>query len=298
LNKGKWFVIACIPAYNEESTIAKVILETMKYVDKIIVCNDGSTDMTGEIAEKLGALVITHERNLGYGAAISDLFKEARKINADIVVTLDADGQHDPNDIPRLIKPIIEGEADIVIGSRFLTRESREEVPNYRKIGIKAITEIVKKASFEEITDAQSGFRAYNKKTLELIQLVEQGMGVSTEMLLKAKSKGLRVREVPIIVKYGKKPRRNPVIHWLDVTLSTIKFMSIRHPLIFYGIPGVIALLTALVFWIWTLQIFTTTRQIVTNIALIAIGATIVGLMLLTTAMILWVLVSLIKERS
>jgi glycosyltransferase involved in cell wall biosynthesis len=91
---NKPFIIACIPAYNEEKTIAKVIIKTQKYVDKVIVCDDGSKDMTSEIAERLGAIVIKHERNMGKGEALRNLFKKAIELNADIVITLDGDGQH------------------------------------------------------------------------------------------------------------------------------------------------------------------------------------------------------------
>ena len=292
----KPFIIAGIPAYNEERNIARVIIETAKYVDKVIVCDDGSSDLTGEIAEKLGAIVIRHERNLGYGAAISSIFKKAKELNPDIMVTLDADLQHNPSEIPKIIKPIVDGEADIVIGSRFLRREDKEKVPRYRRIGIKIITKLSKTVTYKDITDAQSGYRAYNRKAIKLITPVEQDMGVSTEILVKAKENKLRIKEIPITISYYEKSRKNPFIHGLDVILSTIKHLSIRHPLMFYGIPGFLALLISVVFWIWTLQIFAATRQVITNITLIAIGATIVGLMLLTTAIILWVLVSLIRE--
>ena len=291
-------IVACIPAYNEEHTIAKVVLKTMKYVDEVIVCDDGSTDMTGEIAERLGAMVIRHERNRGYGATIVSLFRRARELGADVMVTLDADGQHNPDDIPRLVKPIIDGEADIVIGSRFLDDESKELVPKYRRAGIKAITSLSKAFSYNKLSDAQSGFRAYSKRALELLKPTEQGMGVSTEILIKASRFNLNVVEVPVKITYDKySSTHNPVRHGLEVVLSTIKHYSINHPLIFYGLPGFLALLVAVFFWLWTLQVFTVTRQISTNMTLIAIGATMVGLVLLTTATILWVMISIIREK-
>jgi len=123
-------------------------------------------------------------------------------------------------------------------------------------------------------------------------------MGASTEILIKAKDGNLKIIEVPIKINYDKdSSTQNPVSHGMDVILSTVKQMSMRRPLLFYGIPGFTSLLVALFFWVWTIQIFAATRQIVTNIALIAIAATIVGLMLLTTAVILWVLVSIIREK-
>ena len=297
--KNKPFVVACIPAFNEERSIARVVLEARRYVDRVIVCDDGSTDMTGEIAEALGAFVVRHERNMGYGAAICSLFREAFKIGADIAVTLDGDGQHNPADIPKLVKPLMDDRGDIVIGSRFLKEANSIGVPKYRRVGIKFITRLASGVSFEGLTDAQSGFRAYNRRALKtLVHVSEMGMGVSTEILLKAKEAGLRVVEVPVEIKYGEKSStHNPLIHGLDVVLSTVKHLSMKRPLIFYGVPGFCALLVALFFWLWTLKIFTVTRGISTNIALIALGATLVGLMLMTTAIILWVLISVLRER-
>jgi len=295
----KHTIIAAIPALDKEETIAKIVIKSMMHVDRVIVCDDGSRDMTGEIAEKLGAEVIRHERNLGYGAALASLFERTREIGADVLVILDADAQHNPEDIPRLVKPVLDDEADIVVGSRLLG-EGGKEVPKGRRFGIKAITRLVDAASYKELTDAQSGFRAYSRKAIMLITPTEQGMGVSTEILLKAKEKGLRIKEIPIKVNYDvEKPSTlNPLYHGLDVVLSTLKHISIRRPLLFYGVPGIIALLTAIVFWVWTFQIFAATRQVATNMALVAIAATIVGLMLLTTAVILWVLVSVISARD
>ena len=294
----KGLVVACIPAYNEERTIARVVVEAQRYVDKVVVCDDGSTDLTGEIARRLGAEVIRHERNMGYGAALSSLFKAARELDASAMVVLDADLQHNPCDIPRLLSPVVRGEADIVIGSRFLGKEVG--VPKYRGLGIRLITNFARGVSYGEITDAQSGFRAYSRRAINSITPSEQGMGASTEILLKAKEIGLRVVEVPIRISYDveKPSTHNPLLHGLDVILSTVKHLSIRRPLVFYGVPGFAALVVALFFWVWTLQIFASTRQIVTNIALIALGATLVGLMLLTTAVILWVLISVVREAK
>ena len=294
----KGLVVACIPAYNEERTIARVVVEAQRYVDKVIVCDDGSTDLTGEIARRLGAEVIRHERNMGYGTALYSLFKAARELDASAMVVLDADLQHNPSDIPRLLSPVVRGEADIVIGSRFLGKEGG--VPKYRGLGIRLITDFAKGVSYRDITDAQSGFRAYSRRAINSITPSEQGMGASTEILLKAKEIGLRVVEVPTRISYDveKPSTHNPLLHGLDVILSTVKHLSIRRPLVFYGVPGFAALVVALFFWVWTLQIFASTRQIVTNIALIALGATLVGLMLLTTAVILWVLISVVREAK
>ncbi len=122
LTKTKPFVVVGIPAFNEEQTIARVILDAQKFAGKVVVCDDGSTDYTAKIAEGLGADVVRHEKNGGYGASIKSLFMRAHELNADVFVTLDADGQHEPNEIPCVIKPIVEGAADVVIGSRFVDK--------------------------------------------------------------------------------------------------------------------------------------------------------------------------------
>jgi len=300
LIEKKPLIIACIPAYNEEKTIAKVIIKTQKYVDKVIVCDDGSKDMTSEIAERLGAIVIKHERNMGYGMALATLFKKAREMETDIMVTLDADDQHNPDYIPKIIEPIIKGEADIVIGSRFLNGKNKQKIPIYRKIGIKTITKITKEMAKKGVTDAQSGYRAYNKKAINMVQPAEQGMGASTEILLKAIENNLKIKEIPITIKYDviKPSTHNPIYHALDVIASTIKFVSVRHPLMCYGIPGAILLLIGLSFGIWAIQIYVQQKQLITNIALIAMAATILGLVLATTAIILFTIITLLREQK
>lgn len=291
-------IVACIPAFNEERSIGSVIVRTLKQVDRVIVCDDGSMDLTGEIAESMGAIVVRHERNLGYGAAIASLFEEARRVGSDVMVTLDADGQHNPDEISSLVEPILVGEADVVIGSRFLREGDSDLIPEYRKYGLRFITGISCNGSNSDITDSQSGFRAYGKRALELLSLTEMGMGVSTEILLKVADNGLRVAEVPVRVTYDENSStHHPLVHGLDVVLSTVKHLSMRRPLLFYGVPGFVALITAAIFWVKILQAFTATRAISTNVAIVALSATVVGLMLMTTGIILWVLISVVRER-
>ena len=131
----------------------------------IIVCNDGSSDSTPDIAEKLGAIVINHPKNLGYGSAIQSIFLKAKELGSDILVTFDSDGQHQVSDIENVVEPIIRNASDIVIGSRFLTEA--DDVPSYRKFGIKTITKITNAATKNKISDSQSGFRAYNKRVIQ-----------------------------------------------------------------------------------------------------------------------------------
>lgn len=290
-------VVVGIPAYNEEKNIGAIIIKLKKVVDKIIVCNDGSSDTTGEIAESLGAIVINHEKNLGYGAAIRSIISKGIEINADILVTFDADGQHRIEDIKLVIEPILKNQADIVIGSRFLGGNDKN-VPTYRRAGIKTITSLANLSTDTKITDSQSGFRAYSKQVLKDIIPSEQGMGVSTEILIKASKKGFRIMEVPITILYGEDTStHHPVAHGLSVVLSTMKFISIEHPLKFYGIPGLVFLGIGLFFIIWTIQVFSESRVILTNAALIGLASTLIATMLMMTAIMLYSLVNVVRER-
>ena len=288
-------VVIGIPAYNEEKNIAKIIVKLQNIANKIIVCNDGSTDLTSEISNKMGAIVINHPKNLGYGAAIKSLFSKARELDADVLITFDADGQHRIEDIKKVLEPIEQNNADIVIGSRFLDKKIK--IPAYRKFGINAITKMSNITTKKKITDSQSGFRAYNKKSLQEIIPSDNGMGISTEILIKANKKLLRVIEVPITILYeGETSTHNPMSHGISVMLSTMKFISIEHPLKFYGIPGLIFLLTGFIFIIWAIQIYTEYGSVITNITLVGIGATIVAMMFLMTSIILYSLVNVVRE--
>jgi len=286
-----------IPAYNEEKNIASIIENLSEISDTIIVCNDGSTDKTGKIAEKMGAIVINHERNLGYGAAIRTLFLKARELGSDILVTLDSDGQHRIEDVMPVAEPIIKNQADMVIGSRFLEGDQKN-IPKYRKAGIKFITKLANTSLEENVTDSQSGFRAYSKNILSEITPSEHGMGVSNEILIKSSKKGFKIAEVPIVVSYeGETSTHHPISHGATVTLSTLKFISIEHPLKFYGIPGIIFLAIGLIFTIMTIQGFTETRQILLSAAVIGVGTTIFGTMLFMSSIILYSVVNLVRER-
>ena len=286
-----------IPAYNEEKNIAPIITKLKKITDSIIVCDDGSSDMTSKISQDLGVRVVTHKKNMGYGAAIKSIFLEAKQIQPDILVTFDADGQHNVEDIEKVIEPVQKSTSDIVIGSRFLN-EKNKEIPRYRKIGIKTITGLTNTLTGTKISDAQSGFRAYSKKTLEKITPSDEGMGVSTEILIKSNKLGLVITEVPIKVNYeGDTSTHDPISHGTSVILSTLKFTSIHNPLKFYGIPGLVFLIIGLGFVAWTIQIYSVEQEIITNISLIGIGCMVLGSIFLMTAVILFSIVTVVKEK-
>ena len=285
-----------IPAYNEEKNIASIITKLKKITNSIIVCDDGSSDMTSEISKNLGAVVISHKKNMGYGAAINSIFQKSKEINADLLVTFDADGQHRVEDIEKVVEPIKNNTADLVIGSRFLDKKSN--VPNYRKIGIKVITKMTNASIKKKLTDSQSGFRAYNKQVLSQISPSDIGMGISTEILIKSSSKGLRIMEVPVTILYsGDTSTHNPVSHGTSVLLSTIKFTSIEHPLKFYGIPSVIFLIIGGIFTTLAIQYYIDVGRLNSNLTLIGGGTVLIGIIFLICAILLYSLVSVVREK-
>jgi len=215
-------VVAIIPCYNTESCVAEVATKCLLHADHVIVVDDGSTDHTAEIAKRSGVDVISHERNMGYGAAIITGFKEAQRKDNDIIVIIDGDGQHNPSEIPLLLEPILSGEADLVIGSRFLS--NNHNMPSYRNFGIKVITWLWNVFSKIKVSDSQSGYRAYNKTLFKDLTLSENGMSISIEILEKSRRKGVTITEVPISCHYTHSTiSLNAIKHGLRVSLSVIR---------------------------------------------------------------------------
>ena len=290
-------IVIGIPAYNEEKNIASIIVKLKKIANTIIICDDGSTDATAEIAKELGAIVISHSKNQGYGAAIKTIFLEAKNEQVDVLITFDADGQHQIKDISKVLEPINLGNADVVIGSRFL--DDKTKIPTYRKIGVKIITQLTNITTGSNITDSQSGFRAYSKLALEKIIPTESGMGISTEILIKAQEKKLRITEVPIKILYeGDTSTHNPISHGSSVIFSTLKYVAIERPLVFYGIPGIVFLSLGIFFGLWAIQVFAEEGKIITNIGMIGIGGVILGTILMIAATILHSMASIVREKN
>ena len=287
-----------IPAFNEEKNIAKIIVKLKKIYDEIIVCNDGSTDLTGEIAENLGVIVINHKQNLGYGAGINSIIKKSKEIDTDILVTFDADGQHKVEDVKKVIEPIKNGDADLVIGSRFLSK-TKEKIPEYRKIGINIITKVTNAGLKKKITDSQSGFRAYSKDLISKLDISDMGMGISTEILIKTNSLGFRIAEIPITILYeGKTSTQNPISHGTSVLFSTIKYTSIEHPLKFYGIPSLIFFVIGLSFTFLSIDYYMEVGRINPNVTIVAAGTTAIAVILLVASVLFYSLATIVKGNK
>ena len=208
-------LVVLIPAFNEEENIQKVIQSIPKKVlgiseIKVLVVNDGSTDKTMDMAMNGGAYrVVSHKKNLGVGAAFMTGIRNAISMNADIVVAVDADSQFDSNQIPELILPILNNQADVVIGSRFQNKKPKN-IPRIKYLGNKIFTKIVSSLVQQKFTDTQTGFRAYSKEALLNISVVSD-FTYTQEVLIDLKFKGMQITEVPISVKYDDK-RKSRVV--------------------------------------------------------------------------------------
>ena len=289
--------LVCIPAFNEEKTIGEIVEKSLQYADKVIVCNDGSTDNTEKKAKEKGATIINHKKNFGYGAAIITLFEEARKQNVEIMITLDGDGQHNPEQIPTLVSALTENNVDVVIGSRFLDKNTNS--PGYRKTGIKIITSASNFGTNFKTSDSQSGFRVYSKNAIDAIHPTEEGMAVSTEILLKASNKGLSVAEVPISISYeGDTSSQNPTSHGVSVLANTLKYISVRHPLIFYGTPGIIMIIAGIIFGAQFLDTYLNEQIILYGSLLGSVLLFLLGSILSVTAVILFTMANLMRDRQ
>ena len=232
-----------MPAFNEEKFIAKTVVGCATYVDKVIVVNDGSTDATAMIATACGAKVVYHDENMGYGAAIRTCFETAKEIGARAMVIIDADGQHDPAEIEQVLKPILDGEADVSIGSRFM-KGNEIKIPFYRKVGTKVLDIATNQGSGMNFTDTQSGFRAYSKNAISKIKINNAGMSAGSEILLQIKEHGLKVKEVPISCRYDIEDTstHNPVVHGVTVLSNILTEIEYNNPLVYFVVPGVMLL--------------------------------------------------------
>jgi glycosyltransferase involved in cell wall biosynthesis len=245
-------IVVAMPAYNEDKYIGTLVLKARKYADEVIVIDDGSTDGTAEISGLAGAAVIRHPQNRGKGAAIQSILEALQKKIPDVLVLLDADSQHDPDEIPRLIKPVLAG-YDLVVGSRKFTRQN---IPFYRRVGQKVLLSFMRVLTRNKITDSESGFRALSRKAVAELELSQNGFAIESEMLAVAEEKGLKVTEVPISVKYTEDGSTlNPVRHGLGVLTQIMAMISERRPFFFFGILGSILTLAGLIAGIRTLEI-------------------------------------------
>jgi len=286
-------VLVAIPAKDEELTIGTVVALSKQYGD-VLVVDDGSEDETARVAELSGAKVLRHEMNLGKAEALRSAFKYAIDNGYDVVVCLDADGQHNPHEIPKLLEPIIKDEADLVIGSRFL----RKKVPKYRIFGQKVLDVLTNIASDVKITDSQSGFRALNRKALEYLKNFRfEGYSIESGMITALAGK-VRIKEVPIDVRYDvpHKHKRNPFSHGLSVLSDLVGLIGYKRPLISFGIPGFVSILIGLLFGFIAFSEYYVTNRLPYAPSIACGLFMILGLLLVIAGLILNSLVQLMRS--
>jgi CheY-like chemotaxis protein len=238
-------ITAIIPAYNEQVSIGSIVLKTKMFVDRVIVVDDGSTDKTSEIAVLAGAEVIKHESNMGKGKGLETGFKAAK--GSEIILTLDADGQHQATDIPKLIKPIIDGEADVVNGSRYMNGDE-ENTPAYRRVGQNVLDKATNFNAQTDITDSQSGFRAFAGYTIPAFKFREAGYSIESEMIIEASNAGFRISEVPIGVRYDVNgSKKHPLTHGIGVLVKVLQDIEFNRPLYYFTVPGILMIAVGLI---------------------------------------------------
>jgi len=278
-------VIAGIAAYNEEKYIGTVILKTSQYADEIIVIDDGSTDNTSNVASLANATVIRHKKNEGKGAAIRRILAETSKKKLDVLVLLDADAQHNPDEIPDLIKPVISDGFDLVIGSR---EHQKDRIPRYRRIGQQALSKFSSVLSDGKSIDSECGFRALSPKAIAELKLQQDGFAVESEMITVAAEKGLRITEVPVSAIYTKDGSTlNPVSHGLGVLTWIISTISEKKPLFFFGIPGIILAIAGFLLGIWVADTYLGGGRLPIGSAMVSALLLFIGILSIFTAIIL-----------
>ena len=287
-------VVAVIPAFNEERFISSVVFQTRHYATHVVVVDDGSSDRTARLAQLAGAFVVKQPRNMGKAAALKAGFQAASRYNPDAIVCLDGDAQHEPAEIPEVVDPIVKGEADVVIGSRFLDKKS--QIPGWRQVGQHTLTAVTNITSGTKTTDSQSGYRAFSPSAAAALDFRTGGLSVESEMQFLFGQAGLSVMEVPISVRYQDGNKRNPVVHGLQILDALISLVARRRPLLFLTLPGIIIGCLGLFFGVRVAWVMERTGELLTGSAILTTLLLVGGLMLSMTGVMLHSLGHFVKR--
>jgi glycosyltransferase involved in cell wall biosynthesis len=287
-------VVVGMPAYNEESYIGSMVLQAKQYADVVVVVDDGSTDRTVSVAEMAEATVVKHEVNRGVGVATQSILAKAKELDADVLVLLDADSQHDPGEIPALVNAVSKGN-DLAIGSRTI---KRDDIPGYRRLGQRVLSNMSRVLSRKDIWDTESGFRALSQKALSQLQLKETGFAVEAEMISAATSLGLKITEVPVSIIYTRDgSTMNPLKHGAGVLQRIMVMISERRPLLFFGLGGGLLIAGGVAAGVMVAVTYYSSFVLATGTALISMLLVTLGVLCIFTGIILSVLVRRLDDR-
>jgi glycosyltransferase involved in cell wall biosynthesis len=278
-------IVIIIPAYNEERFIGSVVLKACQQAHTVIVVDDGSTDETAQVAAAAGAKVLKHQQNQGKGSALNTGFQAIRELNPEAVVLIDADGQHRPEEIQQVLAPILQGQADVVLGSRYLGEENG--TPRHRVLGHHVFNSLTHWTSGVDASDSQSGYRAFSNRAIQVLSFSSSGFSVESEMQFLIREYNLRYVEVPITIRYTDKPKRNVVHHGLMVLNGILRLTGQYRPLMFIGLPGLVLLLAGAGWGWWVVDIYSRIKQLAVGYAMISILLVIIGVVMLSTGIIL-----------
>ncbi len=285
LEQRQGMSIALIPAHNEERFIGSLVLAVQAYVDLVLVIDDGSRDQTAAIAQKAGAVVLRHIINQGKAAAVNSGFNYVRGLNPSVVVMLDGDGQHCADDIPSVLAPVLDGIADITVGSRFL--DIKSDIPSYRQVGQHGLTLVTNFTSGVHISDSQSGFRAFSARAIEQLSFSKKGFSIESEMQFLAREHRLRIAEVPIKVIYAEPAKRNPFRHGMQVVNGVLQLVGQIRPLLFFGLVGISVFLIGVLLGVHIIEVYSRTRDLAIGYGLLTVMLCVVGMLLFFAGVIL-----------
>jgi len=285
MDLSNYKILVIIPAYNEARFIGSVILKLRQQPLDLLVVDDGSTDDTAEISRSAGADVLQLESNQGKAAALNAGLAYAKDKKPDAIVMIDADGQHLPAELAQVVKPILEGQADVAIGSRYLQNSSN--TPSHRKFGHKMLNFITRLFSGVRVTDSQSGYRAFSPKAYRLLRFSSKGFSVESEMQFLASEHDLEVLEVPITIQYLDKEKRSAWKQGASVLNGIVTLASQYRPLLFFSLPGLISLVGGVIWGIIVINRYMIYDELAIGYAMICVLLCLLGMTLFSTGITL-----------
>jgi glycosyltransferase involved in cell wall biosynthesis len=288
-------VSVIIPAFNEARFIGSVVLGLKRRPVAILVVDDGSSDDTAEIAQAAGADVLQLASNQGKGAALNAGLDVVRKDVPDAVVIIDADGQHLPEELDCVLRPILEDRADIAIGSRYL--ENTSNTPNHRKFGHKVMNFFTSLFSGVKVTDSQSGYRAFSPRAYGLLNFNARDFSVESEMQFLASEHNLKVVDVPVTIQYLDKEKRSPWKQGATVLYGILRLTGQYRPLLYFSMPGLVSLLAGVIWGLIVIDRYRVFGRLAIGYAMICVLLCLIGLTLFSTGITLHSMRALFQEH-